>query len=295
MKRHHILILISFCLIFNSLTLSAKKEEIKLRLYRGAPFIYLITQESTILENPQAEPMLKQKTLLKVRHEVKEILGNGDAVMEASIVSFGLQLKYNGKSSHYHSDTVNVRNQYYKSLNFLTQVKLSYTVSPNGEVSKLTGFEPIKKKMEEDAQLSSLLRSFGSEQFILEFFNFIPQKEVGTGDKWISPGILPDLMNLKYDINYSLKEITEKDIKLTRQASFRTTTAAPMPDGTEGEIKQKGTQKGSLAVDTKSHMLIFSETDQQLELLLPGTDKKPDDKVVPIKITTYTKVERVKK
>ncbi|HET6556773.1 MAG TPA: DUF6263 family protein [Prolixibacteraceae bacterium] len=295
MKRLHLLILISFCLIFNSLTLSAKKGEIKLRLYRGTPFIYLITQESTIKENPLDEPMLKQKTSLKVKHEVKEILGNGDAVMEASIVSFGLQLNYNGKASSYHSDTVNVRNPYYKSLNFLSQIKLSYTVSPNGEVSKLTGFESIKKKMEEDSQLSGLLRSFGSEQFILEFFNFIPQKAVESGDKWIRSGILPDMMNLKYDIQYSLKEITEKDIKLTRQAYFKTTTATTKPDGTEGEIKQRGTQKGSMTVDTKAHMLVSSETDQQLELFLPGKEKKADEKAVPIKITTHTKVERVKK
>lgn len=295
MKRIHILLLLSLGLILNSLTLSAKKEEIKLRLYRGVPFTYLITQESTIQENPEDEPMLNQKTSLKVKHEVKEILGNGDAVMEASIESFGLQLRYKGKSSHYHSDTVDVRNKYYKTLNFLNQVKLSYTVSPNGQVSKLSGFEPIKKKMEEDSQLSGLLRSFGSEQFILEFFNFIPQKAVDKGDKWISPGILPDMMNIKYDINYSLKEVTEKGIKLTRLASFKTTTAATMPDGSESEIKQKGTQKGSLTVDDKAHMLISSETDQQLEIFLPGKDKKADEKAVPIKIITHTKVERVKK
>lgn len=295
MKRIHLFTLVAFCLIFNSLTLSAKKEEIKLRLYRGAPFIYLITQESTIKERPEVEPMLKQKTSLKVKHEVKEILGNGDAVMEASIVSFGLELKYNGKSSHYHTDTVDVMNKYYKSLNFLNQVKLGYTVSPNGQVSKLTGFEPIKKKMEEDSQLSGLLRSFGSEQFILEFFNFIPVKAVGAGDKWTSPAVLPDMMNISYDINYSLKETTEKEIKLTRQASFRTTTPTTLPDGKQGEIKQKGTQKGTLSVDTKAHMLISAETDQQLDIFLPGKDKKADEKDVPIKITTYTKVEKVKK
>lgn len=295
MKRIHLSILLSFCLIFSSLSSSAKKEEIKLRLYRGAPFFYLITQESTIQENPKVEPMLKQKTSLKVKHEVIEILGNGDAVMEASIVSFGLQLKYNGKSSSYHSDTINVRNPYYKSLNFLNQIKLSYTVSPNGEVSKLTGFEPIKKKMEEDSQLSGLLRSFGSEQFILEFFNFIPPKAVSAGDKWLCSGILPDLMNLKYDIHYTLKEITERDIKLSRQSSFRTTTPTTMPDGAQGEIIQKGTQKGSLSVDTKAHMLISSETDQQLHIFLPGKERKADEKDVPITITTHTKVGRVKK
>lgn len=295
MKRNHLFILTSFCLIFSSFTLSAKKDELKLRLYKGIPFIYLITQESTILENPEDDPMLKQKTSLKVKHEVKEILGNGDAVMEASIVSFGLQLHYNGKASHYHTDTVDVRNKYYKSLSFLNQVKLNYTVSPNGQVSQLTGFESIKKKMEEDSQLSGLLRSFGSEQFILEFFNFIPQKMVDKGDKWVCPAILPDMMNLKYDIHYSLKEITEKDYKFTRQASFRTITPTTMPDGKEGEIIQKGTQKGSLSVDTKAHMLISSETDQQLHIFLPGKDKKADEKADPIKITTYTKVERVKK
>jgi len=267
----------------------------KLRLFRGQHYTFIITQESTIQENPKEASKLSQKTSLKIRQDVVSILGNGDYEIEASIENFNLEIKSNGKITRFDSDTINVMNKYYKTLNFLNQIKLNYEVSPEGVVSKLTGFETIKKKVESDPQLSNLLRSFGSEQFIIELYNYVPLKNVGVGDKWTGIGILPDMMNLKYDIQYTLKEASALNLKLNREASFIYTVEPPPASGKTGQIKETGTQKGILILDPKTRLCLSSDLDQQIQITMPDQGKPTDEKASPIKITTHTKMQLVKK
>jgi hypothetical protein len=50
------------CLIvFNSFTAFGQKEEMKLRLFKGQHFTYVITQESVIQENPEEQACCLRK------------------------------------------------------------------------------------------------------------------------------------------------------------------------------------------------------------------------------------------
>jgi hypothetical protein len=267
----------------------------KLRLFKGEHYTYVITQESSIQENPNEEANLHQKLGMKIRQDVTDKLENGNFVIEATILNFNLELKYNGKITRYDSDTINVMNKYYKSLNFLTLYKFNYEVSPEGVVSKLSGFEPIKKKIENDPPLSALLRSFGSEQFLLGFYNYVPLKNVGVGDKWIGSGILPDMMNVKYDIHYSFKEALAQSMKLKQEASLNYSAEMPMKDGRTGKMRETGTQNGSLSIDPKTRMCLSSDINQQIMIILPTNEKLEGDKTAPVKIITQTKRLLVKK
>ena len=266
----------------------------KLRLVKGEHYTYVITQESTIQKNPKEKAILTQTMNLKIRHDVIDKLINGNYLIEASILNFNMELKYNGTVSRYDSDTVNVMNKYYKSLDFLTQIKLSYEVSPVGVVSKLSGFEPINKKIKTDHQLSSLLRSFGNEQFLMELYNYVPVKSVGVGNKWTSTGILPDMMNLKYDIHYTFKQASAQSLKLNQEASLNFSTEAPVASGKTGLLKESGTQKGILLIDPKNSMRLSSNLDQQIEIIMVDQNKPKGEKTSPIKITTNTKMLLVK-
>jgi len=296
MKPTQFLKLISFCLfLLISFTSSAKKEEMKLHLLKGEHFTFLITQESTFQQNPKESPTVIQKTSLKIRQDVIAVLGNGNYVIKASIVNFNLEINYNGKITRYDSDTVNVMNKYYKTLNFLTDIKLDYELSPEGVVSKLTGFEPIKKKAEIDRQLTSHLRSFGNEQFVLELYNYIPLKSIGVGDKWTVEGILPEVKNLKYDIHYLFKMASPQNLTLNREATFNYTAEAPAADSKTGPLKETGTQKGTLLIDPKTSLCLSSDFDEQILIIIPKTDKPQTEKTAPLKITTHTKMLLVKK
>lgn len=293
MKREQLHILLSFCLLFLSFAATAKKDELKLLLVKGQSFTYLISQENSLEESPN-QPLIIQKMALKINHTVMDHLSNGNYYMEASIKSFSTEIDRLGKKYRYHSDTVDVSNKLYKTLNFLTDVKLSYELSPKGVVSNLTGFNRIKDKMEKDPQLNSILRSFGNEQFLIDFFHYVPVKQVGKGSKWTKPTILPELMNLNYETHYSYKEQSEKEITLGHDASFTFSTEVPLEDTIINHITENGTQQGFINIDLKTKMPVSSDMIQKIQISTcinkPAAHKKD-----PTVLTTKTKMIRVKK
>lgn len=293
MKSKQLTILLSFCLIFISLSTLAKKDELKLWLVKGQSFTYLISQENTLQERVN-QPFISQKMALKINHTVVDRLPNGNYQMQAFIKSFGTEFDKFGSKFRYHSDTVDVRNKLYKTLNFLTDVKFSYELSPDGVVSKLTGFQLIKDKMEQDPQLNSILRAFGNEQFLIDFFHYVPNKDVETGSKWTKPSILPELMNHKYEIQYSFKEQSEKEIKLGYDASFTFKTQVPVNDTIINYISENGTQQGYINIDPKTRMPISSDITQKIHIST-YKNKPSANKVDPALLTTETKMIRVKK
>lgn len=293
MKRKQLSILLSFCLIFLSVTATAKKDELKLWLLKGQSFTYVISQENMLQERVN-EPLISQKMALKINHTVVDRLPNGNYQMQAFIRSFSTEFDKFGIKYRYHSDTVDVRNKLYKTLNFLTDLKLSYELSPEGVVSKLTGFQLIKDRMEKDPQLNSILRSFGNEQYLIEFFLYVPQKDVDAGSKWTKLAILPELMDHKYEIQYSYKEQSEKEIKIGHDASFTFSTNVPVNDTIINYINEKVTQRGFLTIDPRTRMPVSSDIQQEIQIST-YRNKPSANKTDPALLTTKTKMVRVKK
>lgn len=295
MKPSRLSVLITLCLIFFiSFTWAANKEEMKLRLFKGDRYVYVVSQENKMQESPQ-KVMMDQKMALKIDHSVIDRMANGNFLVQATFKSFTLELNYNGITQRYQSDTVDVTNKYYPILNFLTDVKLTYEVSPEGKVSKITGFEPIKKKIETDSRLASLIRFFGNEQFIRELYQYIPAAHVEVGDQWIGEGVMPDLMNLKYDIQFTLKEVSAQNLKLDQKASIEFSTEAPTQDGKSKLLVETGTQKGNLLLDPATRLCLSSDIHQQMEISAPGQNKEDGDPMPPITLISRTKVVMVKK
>ena len=295
MKRNQLSALLSFCLIFFiAQASSAKKEEMKLFLNNGQHYIYLITQENTI-EGKSGNIEKKQKMALKIDHEVIDQLPNGNYLIEASFKSFGVELNLNGKIFRYHSDTIEVMNRMYKILNFLTTIKLKYEVSREGIVSNLSGFEPIKEKMKTDNQLSGLLRSFGNERFILEMYQYLPTGSIGIGNQWTKSAVLPDLMDLKYDIQYTLKETSAQNLKLAQKSLFSYFAEIPKESGTEGKIIEEGTQNGFLLINPITKMRISSDINQQIDVSIQEKSTEKTEKIPPRKITTNITMVLLKK
>jgi hypothetical protein len=269
----------------------------KLLLNKGQHYIYLITQENTMKEisDKSDKIEMKQNMALKIDHQVIDQLPNGNYLIEASFKSFSIELNSDGKISRYHSDTIDVMNSMYKILNFLTSVKLKYEVSREGIVSNLSGFESIREKMNPDHKLLGLLRSFGNERFILEMYNYVPTGNVGVGDQWTKSGTLPDLKDLKYDIQYSMKEASTQNLKLIQNASFSYSTELPMESDIKSKMDGKGIQNGFLLINPITKMRISSDINQQIDLSIQKTGKEQTKKIPPRRITTHTTMVLVKK
>lgn len=297
MNRISFYLLISFCLITFLPGISSAKSDMKLRLNKGARHIYVISQENQAIENDKTVDA-EQKIALTIDHQVMDRLPNGNYSIELAFKRFSISMKHNQRSLRYDSDTVDVMNPLYKTLNFLTDIRLNYEVSPEGTVSKLKGFEPLKKEIEKNAQLGTLLHNFGNELFYTELYNYIPKKDIEVGEKWKATTVLSDLNDLKCEIQYTLKEVTPQNLKLTQEASFKMSTELPIaPNGTLSKVSENGTQRGSLVIDSKTTMRLSSVLTQSVNLLMTTTDKAKQDteKAKTLKIVTQTTFALVKK
>lgn len=274
----------------------ADKQDLRLHLFRGARHFFLITQNSKAIEDGD-KVQVEQNAALKIEHQVLEQASNGNYKIEVSFRRFSLQINYQDKISRYDSDTVDVRNPFYKTLNFLTDIKIYYEISPEGLISNISGFEPIKKKIADDKSLGGLLRNFGNEVIITEFYSYLSPGAKAIGENWKVQSVIPDLNNLNYEIQYTLKEVTPKNLVLRQNASFKMVADVPKsPDSAGGKISEKGIQEGKLNLDPKTNLRVSSSLTQTIDVVatLNATGSlKSQEK--PMKIITKTSYELVKK
>lgn len=292
MNRILVLVLVLILPLFSS----AKKEDLKLRLIKNARHIYSISQENQAIENGKISEV-EQRINLKIEHRIVDILPNGNYSVEISLKRFSIQMKHNTKVLRYDSDTVDVSNPLYKTLNFLTDVRLNYEVTPEGEVRNLKGFDPIRNEIEKDMRLANLLRNFGSEIFYTELYNYISRSEVEVGETWKKNSVLPDLNDLKCDVHYTLKEVSPQSLKIAQESSFQMVSDLPKaPDGTVSKVKETGTLKGTLVIDPKTNMRISSSLTQSANITMLKENSTPDkEKAKTLKLVTKTTFTQEKK
>jgi len=293
MKSTPLKILLSFCLIIASFTTFAKKAELKIWLTKGQSFTYLIAQEITAEEKLNGNSMT-HKNALKINFTVAERLPNNNYKINATIKSFGTEYMKSGKLNRYYSDTVDVTNKLYKTMLFLKDLQFNYELSPEGVVTNLNGYDVITNKAEQNPRLQNILRNFGNEQYLMEFFHYIPQKKVKAGSKWTNSATIPKLLNLKYDIRYAYKEKSEKDITLSQDADFKFYTEIPVSDSITNYLSETGTQVGIIKIDPKTSMPITSDITQKI-VISTYNNKTAAIKAEPGILTTKTNITRVKK
>lgn len=266
----------------------AQTFDIKLRLKNGDRFSYDITLYSKLEQKSNQYTNVNQSSTLTIDQQVKNVLPNGNYLIEANYKCFSLKHKFGNKITTYHSDTVDVKNPYYKHLNFLPSVKFTYELSPKGIVSNMKGFESLTKHTDGDNAVINLLRNFGKPELITEMFNYIPASIVKLNDTWKVQAVLPELMNLKYDINYRLKETTPKSLKLELKSNFNFTKEDSIPGKNRMvKVEETGVQNGNLQVDPASGLRTSSTTEQVIDMILKSKNTKTNEEQTdPAKIIT---------
>lgn len=294
MKRIQTIVFISICLVIISFSASAKKEEVKLFLFKGESYTYLISQENSV-EATEASAGMHQKVALKIQHTVVNHLPTGVYQMEAAFTGFSTKFDSQGRKYSYNSDTVDVRNKMYKVLEFMTHVKLTYEVSAEGVVSNIKGFEVVKNRMDIDPFLKSILWSFGNTQFLVDFYNYFPLSRVGVGDKWTNSSVIPEMKNYQYDIHHTFKSETEKEIRLAHEASFKYSTDIAENDSTVNHVTQTISQQGSISISQSNKMPVSSDMIQKIQLSASQDKPSATKQIAPVTMVTKTQITRVKK
>jgi hypothetical protein len=290
------LTLFTFLVAFSNITSAGNNVEIELNLKKGDRFQYVITSTNKVDQNIRNQPIkIVQKAALTINQVVVGRLKNGNYLLEADYKKFKLEMNLNGEISGYNSDTLVASNNFIEDLKGMTKIHLRYEVSPSGVVSNITSMEELKKEVASNVQKANLLRDFGTDKFITQMFNYIPKEKVGVGDKWIVAGIMPELMDLKYDINYTLAEASAENIKLKIQSDFTFTTDQPIVNnGKNLKIKEDGVQNGNVTLNPKNGMPVSSVLQQEIDLVSTATDVKNNIEVTQMKLYSETSVLLVK-
>lgn len=271
-----------------SATINAQSYDIKLLLKPGTRFSYDITLDSKLEHQSNPTGDVQQTSTLTIDHLVKTILPSGNYLIEANYKRFRLKHKIGNRITTYHSDTIDVKNPFYKHLNFLPQVKFSYELSPKGVVSQLSGIESLTKHTDGNMSVINLLRHFGKQEIITEMYNYIPVKPIKLNDTWKIQALLPELMNLKYDVNYKLKETTPKNLKLELNSKFNFTKEDSIPGKNRiMKLEETGIQNGILQIDHATGLRTSSSVEQKVDMILKSKNTKTsEEQTDPAKIIT---------
>lgn len=147
-------------------------------------------------------------------------------------------------------------------------------VDAEGKVLEVSGFEQIVKSMVDSfgiesirEQVQSSLKDQFSDQTIkdqfAQLFTIFPNKEVKIGDSWDKSYTVGGKMPAKFDTKFTVKAIEGDIVTLDTK-----TTISPSEAGGMGEMK--GSQTGTLLVDSKSGLVVNADFDQQMEVKTNG-------------------------
>ncbi|HEX7585069.1 MAG TPA: DUF6263 family protein [Prolixibacteraceae bacterium] len=286
-----------FLIAATSNGLYAKKTEIRLILKKGQQFEYLVSATQLAENRAGDNPIeIEQKMELTIHQIVLDKLRNGNYLLQADYKKFTMEVNSQGQNQKYDSNASDNPQFLNDLLKGLTKIQVKFEVSPLGVVSNLTGFEEYTKDIALNARLFSMIKDFGTDKIISQMFNYIPKTKVEQGDKWITSGILPDLNNLKYDINFTMAEVSPENVKLDLQAKFKYVSDKPMVQNyREIKVEETGVQKGNVVIDSKNCMPLSKVLNQKIDMVITATDTKTKAKnVSQMKLTYKTMMKLVK-
>lgn len=144
-------------------------------------------------------------------------------------------------------------------------------VNEEGKVLEVAGFDKIINGMIDsigvDENVKMQIRASLQDQFneqsvkdqFAQVFTIFPGKEIKVGDTWEKNIQTRGRMPAKYTTHYSVKEIEGDHVSLTAQTAI---------GSANNEMEIKGTQNGSLLVESKTGLVIDAEFTQDMETKL---------------------------
>jgi len=150
-------------------------------------------------------------------------------------------------------------------------------VDEEGKVLEVSGFDQIINgmtdsiAMDEDTKMQvrvSLQDQFNEQAVKDQFaqvFTIFPNKEIKVGDSWNKSIQMGGRMPAQYTTRYTVKEIEGDHVTLSAQTNIGSGSS---------DMEIKGTQNGSLLVDSKTGLVLNAEFDQDMETKTQGMEIK---------------------
>lgn len=281
------------CSLLGIGAIQAKDFDFRLNLKKGEKFDYVFTSSDKvdqIMNNLPAK--IEQQSSLTFSLTVLGKIKGGGYKLAADYKKFSTHIVMNGNKIDYDSDSVYQSNPYADLLNDFNKIHYTFDLSATGVVGNIQGLGPWTQKINSNIQLANLLKGVGTEEFISVLLNYLPQTSVQPGAKWTISTVLPEMKNLKYNMNYHFEGAGADQITLGLEAKID--YKKPKAEGDNISMTNTISQRGRMLLDPKSFMPVSCQISQTSDLAVTNTNPRTlVETTTPMKIKTEKSLKLV--
>jgi len=277
------------------------KVLLRLDLEKGAT--YGITMNMTNLVDQE---MMGQKIKMDQKMEmittckVLDILPNKNFLIDYSVQKMSMTVNVNGKEvANLDSNNQDINNPMFDLLKSLSSLKLKLEMNNRGQVERVEGLDEYAKKLAGNPQMAQSLQMFQNEEsFKTAFgqtFNYFPENEVKSGDKWTATFKLPAMMNMETIMNFEVSSIEKTQILLNVVSDINMESPVEQ-GGMKMNMKMTGTQNGTMTINTKDGWVRESDVNQKFDVKMKMKNPQSgEDMEIPMVMNSVTKITGSKK
>jgi len=300
MKSRLVLLFVFAVLVTVNSVQARSKFLLRLNLQKGSIYEMTMVTTSNIDQEMMGQKMkIDQKMEMVFTYEVIDVLPNHNFQIDYSIVKTKLNMNMNGKEMNLDSESKNDTIPAVNILKDINKVKLSLEINPKGQVEKLEGIDDLKNKIAGSPQLAQSMSMFSNEvnfsSFVSQSFGYFPEKEVGKGDKWTSFFKLPSLMNMETTLNFEVASMDKHETILNVLSDVNMESPVEQ-SGMKMNMKMKGTQTGTMTIDTRDGWFRASNLNQKFDMELRMKNPQSGEEMeIPIVVNSVTNMAVIKR
>lgn len=250
---------------------SGDTYDLKFNLKPGAAYIY----DMDVMQNVEAAGNSSTNNLYsKYTFNVKEA-AEGNSKIEAVYDLMRMEMKSMGKTIKMSSEDQTPEAQGFRDM---VNKPFSMTVSPEGKVVSIDGWESIEK--------SGAMKSEDLKQSMETSLNIFPDKAVKVGDTWKKDAAMSmQMFKMNISSTYTLTEVKGNIATITMDSEIK--MGQDNNTQTNGmTMEMNGTQKGKMDVELNTGMTLTGNITQDIkgEMQVQG-QKMPMNIKSEIKIT----------
>jgi len=282
MKRR-LRILTALSILAFMLTLAACKPKdftLRLHLKTGDTFHVTTTTHQKMSETIMGQQMnLDQEITMGYTWEVTSVDDQGNATITITYDRVAMKQTQNGTTMAYDSDKDEQPPAFFKGMDAMVGKSFELVISPQGKVVEINGLDEMFRQMAADSGMAEeeanafaegLSNAFGEDAVQSQLdamFSYYPQQPLKVGSTWEGDVTTKMLVPMDMHNTYTVKSWEDNTAVIEVSSTFETNPNETQQSGAEFDIAYdlKGTQNGTLTVDTKTGMLSASKLEQHIE------------------------------
>jgi len=299
MKTKLNVLFVAAILLFTSYVKAESKVSLRLNLQKGTTYEMTMAMNNNIDQDVMGQKMkIDQKMEMVSLYQVLDVLPTGNFLIEYSMQKIKVNMTVNGQEINMDSDG-DASNPMNGPLKTIVSNKLKLELNKRGTVERVEGLEEYTKKLSENPQLAQSMQMFTNENsfksYVGQTFSYFPENEVAKGEKWTSSLKLPSLMNMETTMNFEVADI--KADQVTLNVTSDVNLDSPIEQmGMKMQMKAKGTQTGTMAIDIADGWLRSSSLNQKFDIHMNMKNPQSgEDMEIPMVMNSVATTQVVKK